>query len=325
MKGKGTENTDNYRNTKLTYLDMANIHAIRESSNKLTALCSARCQGKSLSRLEHTGWLGHVSGMLSGAVQVSHHLAAGGPALVHCSDGWDRTSQLTSLGLILVDPYYRTHEGIQVLIEREWLSFGHRFHDRLGLGHADQRSPIFSLFLDGLYQIMSQFGRYFQFTSQLLLVLFDLHGSGWTSSFLRNCPSERTDSHLLPIWDILDGMRDELTNPLYQETQSPLSPRVSLRHMLLWRENYLRYDLWREQNEPEKGDAVVWVRDSDAPNCHNCKEKFSTLKLRMRHHCRLCGNVFCGNCAKNKICVPDKNLVSPALVCVKCYREHSGK
>lgn len=43
------------------------------------------------------------------------HLEAGDPVLVHCSDGWDRTSQLTSLAQLLVDPYYRTIEGFEVM------------------------------------------------------------------------------------------------------------------------------------------------------------------------------------------------------------------
>jgi protein-tyrosine phosphatase len=27
--------------------------------------------------------------------------------VVHCSDGWDRTAQLTALSMLLLDPYYR--------------------------------------------------------------------------------------------------------------------------------------------------------------------------------------------------------------------------
>lgn len=34
--------------------------------------------------------------------------------LVHCSDGWDRTSQVCSLGSLLLEPYYRTIEGFMV-------------------------------------------------------------------------------------------------------------------------------------------------------------------------------------------------------------------
>ena len=45
---------------------------------------------------------------------MSEHVRAGGAALVHCSDGWDRTSQLTSLALLLLDPYYRTYPGFMV-------------------------------------------------------------------------------------------------------------------------------------------------------------------------------------------------------------------
>lgn len=47
--------------------------------------------------------------------------------MVHCSDGWDRTAQLTALSMLMLDPYYRTIKGFEVLIEKEWLSFGHKF------------------------------------------------------------------------------------------------------------------------------------------------------------------------------------------------------
>ena len=51
---------------------------------------------------------------------------------MHCSDGWDRTAQLISLTQVLLDPYYRTIEGLIVLIEKDWIYFGHMFALRLG-------------------------------------------------------------------------------------------------------------------------------------------------------------------------------------------------
>ncbi len=78
--------------------------------------------------------------------------------MVHCSDGWDRTAQLTALALLLLDPYYRTLRGFQVIIEKEWLSFGHKFAQRIGHGddrHSDaDRSPVFLQFIDCVWQVV---------------------------------------------------------------------------------------------------------------------------------------------------------------------------
>lgn len=40
--------------------------------------------------------------------------------LVHCSDGWDRTSQVCSLGALLLDSYYRTIKGF--MVSRCWIA-----------------------------------------------------------------------------------------------------------------------------------------------------------------------------------------------------------
>ena len=53
--------------------------------------------------------------------------------MFHCSDGWDRTPLCLSLAEICLDPFYRTIYGFIILVEKDWLSFGHRFGDRCGL------------------------------------------------------------------------------------------------------------------------------------------------------------------------------------------------
>lgn len=65
--------------------------------------------------------------------------------VVHCSDGWDRTGQLTSLAMLMLDGYYRTIRGFEVLLEKEWLSFGHRFQlvNTASRTHPDERPSQF--------------------------------------------------------------------------------------------------------------------------------------------------------------------------------------
>ena len=66
--------------------------------------------------------------------------------LVHCSDGWDRTTQICALSQMIISPHYRTIKGFCELIDKDWLQFGHKFHDRIGAyveKRSSQESPIF--------------------------------------------------------------------------------------------------------------------------------------------------------------------------------------
>ena len=50
-------------------------------------------------------------------VALAAALEAGQASVVHCSDGWDRTSQLTALAQLLLDPTYRTMKGFAQLVQ----------------------------------------------------------------------------------------------------------------------------------------------------------------------------------------------------------------
>ena len=92
-------------------------------------------------------WLVHLSTIMTGVLKVVQKIKTHTSVIIHCSDGWDRTAQLTSLAMLLLDPYYRTIEGFIVLIEKEWLSFGHKFAHRIGhfedKHNSNDRSPVF--------------------------------------------------------------------------------------------------------------------------------------------------------------------------------------
>lgn len=49
--------------------------------------------------------------LLKAAITVVHAVdKENKPVVVHCSDGWDRTTQIVALAELLLDPYYRTIE-----------------------------------------------------------------------------------------------------------------------------------------------------------------------------------------------------------------------
>ncbi|CAL8465716.1 g5252 [Coccomyxa elongata] len=62
----------------------------------------------------------------------------------------------------------------------------------------------------------------------------------------------------------------------------------------------------------------TWVPDSHATSCNRCRAGFRPL-ARTRHHCRLCGGIFCGACSTGKLLLPPKfRLTSPQRVCTNC-------
>jgi hypothetical protein len=67
---------------------------------------------------------------------------------------------------------------------------------------------------------------------------------------------------------------------------------------------------------------VRWVPDATAPRCQKCASPFTFLTNR-RHHCRRCGQCFCGTCAprSNLRSIPRLGYATPVRHCNDCFRE----
>ncbi|KDE08774.1 hypothetical protein MVLG_00881 [Microbotryum lychnidis-dioicae p1A1 Lamole] len=229
IKGAGSENMSFYRNCRKEYLGIDNIHVMRSSLNGIfDALQDSELTGI-LDRLalRKTNWLAHLTNILDGVRTITRtiHLY-NSHVLVHCSDGWDRTSQLSALPQLCLDPYYRTAAGLAVLIEKDWLSYGHRFTDRTGFlcgdripfiqargddlmpqqaffanvskslgatrSNAKEVCPVFQQFLDCIYQIQRQFPTRFEWNDTLLRRLHYESYTGRSGTFVFNSEKDRS-------------------------------------------------------------------------------------------------------------------------------------
>lgn len=81
--------------------------------------------------VEDTKWLSHIRLILAASWEAAFWIHIYRlPVLLHCSHGWDRTSQVAVLAQLFLDPHYRTREGFSTLVEKDFMCFGHPFHTR---------------------------------------------------------------------------------------------------------------------------------------------------------------------------------------------------
>ncbi|KAM2279648.1 hypothetical protein ACFX1S_040463 [Malus domestica] len=255
--GGGSESSSHYSQSEIVFFGIDNIHAMRESFARLRDYLDTHgaassdgmssflrhggwtwgggnlsSMSASVSTLGDSGWLIHVQSVLAGSAWIAARVALeSASVLVHCSDGWDRTTQLISLANLLLDPYYRTLTGFQALVEKDWLAFGHPLADRVGMpavmgsgnmpseltrqasapvlqsspsrhssasqaptSHAQNSndySPIFLQWVDCVSQLLRMYPFAFEFSSAFLVDLLDCVLSCRFGNFLCNSERER--------------------------------------------------------------------------------------------------------------------------------------
>lgn len=202
-------------NTEFIPVDYTDVRHARISFKKLMRTCLPSIATSATSNepdqtfaklLEQSDWLQQIRGLLqlSGAVVDLIDLQ-GSSVTLALEDGWDITAQVSALAQICLDPYYRTIEGFRVLVEKEWLSFGHRFGHRSNLkshsSSGSQFAPIFLQFLDAVHQIQAQFPLAFEFNEFYLRFLAYHSVSSRFRTFIFDCELERFDLGIATIED----------------------------------------------------------------------------------------------------------------------------
>lgn len=267
-QGYGYENTSYYTGCDISFFGIGNIHAVRDSYQKISSLCqSPLTNDVQWSQLvEDTKWLNHIRLILSASWQAAFHVRYNRlPVLLHCSHGWDRTSQVAALSELLLDPFYRTKVGFSTLIEKDFMAFGHPFHTRCGHGEGKgerggvgagqvggggdegQLSPIFIQFLDCCFQLVNQYPEYFEFNVEYLLVLSEHVYSCRFGTLL--CDTERERELVAGIrqrthclWEYLDSRIDLTNSRYYKEADILMMPLPTLlRNVTLWVDRHCMY------------------------------------------------------------------------------------
>jgi len=158
---------------------------------------------------------------------------------------------MTALSELCLDPFYRTIKGFEILIEKEWISFGHKFAQRHG--HADrnynddQRAPIFLQFIDCVWQVSQQFPCSFEFNEKFLIAILDHLHYACFGTFLYNNEKERDESQVrtktISLWSYINSNVSEYFNPHYKTNKDILYPSSNMRKLALWQGYYLRWSM----------------------------------------------------------------------------------
>lgn len=193
-----------HRSCEFIPLDLHEVRQVKNNFVKFLRVCipsaplpptdSEASLAKTIESLE---WFDQLKSIMECANKIVEMIDSQGKSiLLAIEDGWDLTPQITSIAQLCLDPYYRTFDGFRVLIEKEWLAFGHRFSHRSSHTVATPPSgfaPMFLQFLDLVHQIHRQFPLSFEFNQYYLKFIAYHHVSCRFRTFLLDCEAERSE------------------------------------------------------------------------------------------------------------------------------------
>ncbi|XP_052225213.1 myotubularin-related protein 13-like isoform X3 [Dreissena polymorpha] len=258
-------------------VDFYEVRYVKASFKKLMRACVPSSgqgpEGTFLHAVEESGWLPQLQNILQLAGATVDLLDVQGSSVMVClEDGWDATTQVVALAQLLLDPFYRTLDGFKALVEKEWLSFGHRFTHRSNQTQATQASgfaPIFLQWLDVVHQVHHQFPLSFEFNQYYIKFLAYHYISNRFRTFMLDNELERmeagwlleekrahrlddldeeagfTQKHFqqgslgVPIWDYIDKLHRK--SPLFYnfmyspgDQENVLRPYSNLANLKVW-------------------------------------------------------------------------------------------
>ncbi|XP_056604779.1 myotubularin-related protein 5 isoform X5 [Triplophysa dalaica] len=287
---------DSFQQWEVVPIEVFDMRQVKNSFKKLMKACVPSSTNSDPNMtfhrcLEDSEWMNLLHRLLQVSVLVVELLDNGSSVMVSLEDGWDVTTQVVSLVQLLSDPYYRTIDGFRLLVEKEWLSFGHRFSHRGAQTLASQSSgftPVFLQFLDCVHQIHLQFPMEFEFSQYYLKFLAYHYVSNRFRTFLLDSDYERIELGVLyeekgerrnpqvckSVWDYIDCLNKK--TPIFYnymfspEEEEVLKPYSFISNLKVW-------DFYTEETLSE-GPSFDWelVRGRQEKLSEEAVEKLET-------------------------------------------------
>ncbi|XP_018367524.1 PREDICTED: myotubularin-related protein 10-B isoform X2 [Trachymyrmex cornetzi] len=249
-----------------------NVKLIAASFTKFISLCTPENirqfwiqDNNFYSLLENTKWLKYISYCLQKTVEVCDRLNLGISVILQEGAARDLCCVISSLAQLLLDHHFRTVAGFQSLLQKEWVAGGHPFCDRLGhiVKANSEKSPLFLLYLDCVWQLCQQYPTEFEFTETYLTTLWDAAHVSIFDTFIFNCERDRAVAAMDPntplvlrsVWDWREQFNDQdillfynplfipcsSTNKIKTENETIIKPLYAVSSLELWTQCYFRW------------------------------------------------------------------------------------
>uniref|UniRef100_A0A673BH90 1-phosphatidylinositol 3-phosphate 5-kinase n=1 Tax=Sphaeramia orbicularis TaxID=375764 RepID=A0A673BH90_9TELE len=135
----------------------------------------------------------------------------------------------------------------------------------------------------------------------------------WSTSPSHSIHGSRTyrkqhPEHLRRTSTTSDGSRKSDTSLSNHDPRTAVQLRTALKRL-------------KEIMEGKSQDSDLkqyWMPDSQCKECYDCNEKFTTF--RRRHHCRLCGQIFCSRCCNQEIPGKFMGYTGDLRACTYCRK-----
>jgi len=177
-----------------SFMSMLGLHCV-ESPEKLAELDT-----KYLSQLEASGWQTMVAAVLKLGSEVAEGVGMGQVVVLQEGEARSTAILVASIAQILLEEEFRTRDGLERLIQSNWVSLGFPFSRSHALsGHNGLNvNPTFLTFLDCLHQLTLQFPSSLEFTEDYLVDVWDTSLFPIFDTFIFDCEHDRARARASP-------------------------------------------------------------------------------------------------------------------------------